>query len=143
GQTVFREDESPRDLAKLGERLIAKYMDELAPSIEPAAVEMDVQGEIAGVPVRGRIDLLDVEGRIVDFKTASRRPSGVPWDYAFQLATYRQLTPDASGEARLDTLVKTNTVQLIQQSYTVGNADLRATQVLYPFITESIRSGLY
>ncbi len=143
GQAVFREDESPRDLAKLGERLIAKYMDEVAPRIEPAAVEMDVQGEIAGVPVRGRIDLLDVEGRLVDIKTACRRPSCVPWDYAFQLATYRQITPGASGEARLDTLVKTNAVQLVQHSYVVDDADLRATQVLYPFIRESIRNGLY
>ena len=143
GQTVFREDENPRELAKLGERLIVRYMDEVAPLVEPAAVEMDVQGVIAGVPVRGRIDLIDVEGRLVDIKTASRRPSSVAWDYAFQLATYRQITPGASGEARLDTLVKTNTVQLVQQSYVVGDADLRATEVLYPLIQESIRTGLY
>jgi len=143
GQTVFRDDENPRVLEKTGERLIAKYMDEVAPLVEPAAVEIDVQGVIGGVPVRGRIDLIDVHGRLVDIKTASRRPSCVPWDYAFQLATYRQITPGASGEARLDTLVKTNTVQLVQQSYEVGESDLRATQVLYPFIKESIRNGLY
>ena len=143
GQTVFREDENPRILEKLGEQLIARYMDQVAPMIQPAAVELDVQGMIAGVPVRGRIDLMDVEGRLVDIKTASRRPSCVPWDYAFQLATYRQVTPGASGEARLDTLVKTNSVQLVQQSYQVGESDLRATQVLYPFIQESIRTGLY
>jgi hypothetical protein len=143
GLTVFREDENPRELVKLGERLIAKYMDEVAPLVEPAAVEMDVQGVIAGVPVQGRIDLMDVQGRLVDIKTASRRPSCVPWDYAFQLATYRQITPGASGEARLDTLVKTNAVQLVQKSYVVGDADLRATQVLYPFIKEAIRNGLY
>ncbi len=143
GQTVFREDENPRELGKLGERLIARYMAEVAPLVKPAAVEMDVQGVIGGVAVRGRIDLLDVQGRLVDIKTASRRPSGVSWDYAFQLATYRQITPRASGEARLDTLVKTNTVQLVQQSYVVSDSDLRATQVLYPCIQESIRNGLY
>ena len=143
GQTVFREDENPRVLAKLGEQLILMYMREVAPCIEPAAVEMDVQGLIGGVPVRGRIDLLDVQGRLVDIKTASRRPSCVSWDYAFQLATYRQITPGASGEARLDTLVKTNAVQLIQKSYVVGDADLRATEVLYPFIKEAIQTGLY
>ena len=142
-QTVFRQDENSRELVKLGERLIVKYMDEVAPRVEPAAVEMDVQGVIGGVPVVGRIDLIDVQGRLVDIKTASRRPSCVPWDYAFQLATYRQVTPGASGEARLDTLVKTNAVQLIQHSYVVGDADLRATQVLYPFIQEAIRNGLY
>jgi hypothetical protein len=49
--------------------------------------------------------VLDVEGRLIDFKTASRRPSCVSPDYAFQLATYRQITPGASGEVRIDSLV--------------------------------------
>jgi hypothetical protein len=44
--------------------------------------------------------VLDVEGRLIDFKTASRRPSHVSPDYAFQLATYQQITPGASGEVR-------------------------------------------
>ena len=104
-QTVFTPDESQGDLRRLGERLVAKYMDEVAPRVEPAAVELDVQGEISGVAVRGRVDVLDVEGRLIDFKTASRRPSYVAPDYAFQLATYRQITPGASGEVRIDSLV--------------------------------------
>ena len=85
-------------------------MDEVAPKVEPAAVELDVQGEISGVAVRGRVDVLDVEGRLIDFKTASRRPSCVAPAYAFQLATYQQITPGASGEVRIDSLVKTQTV---------------------------------
>ena len=56
-----------------------------------------------------QVDVLDEEGRVVDVKTAARKPSGISPDYAFQLATYRQLSPGASGEARLDTLVKTKT----------------------------------
>jgi putative RecB family exonuclease len=142
-ETEFREDEDPHVLRKIGEELVAKYMDEAATSIDPAAVELDVSGEIAGVEVRGRIDLMDTQGRIVDVKTAARRPSGISPDYAFQLATYRQITPGASGEARLDTLVKTKTVQLVQDSYTVSEADLRATEVLYPLVQSGISSGLY
>jgi hypothetical protein len=68
------------------------------------------------------VDVLDVEGRLIDFKTASRRPSCVSPDYAFQLATYRQITPGASGEVRIDSLVKTQTVQIVQQAYTVEEA---------------------
>jgi hypothetical protein len=116
--TEFASGESQGDLRRLGERLVAKYMDEVAPTVEPAAVELDVQGEISGVAVRGRVDVLDVEGRLIDFKTASRRPSYVSPDYAFQLATYRQITPGASGEVRIDSLVKTQTVQIVQQAYT-------------------------
>jgi hypothetical protein len=36
-----------------------------------------VQGDIAGVKVRGIVDLLDTDGRVLDFKTASKRPNGV------------------------------------------------------------------
>ena len=143
GQTVFRKDEDPSALRKTGERLIARYMDEVAPRIQPMAVELEVKGEIAGVAVSGRVDVLDVEGRVVDVKTSSRKPSCVAPDYAFQLATYRQITPDASGAARLDTLVKTQTPQLVEQTYRVGEDDLRQTQVLFPLVQEGIRNGLY
>jgi hypothetical protein len=115
----------------------------VAPKLEPAAVELDVEGQVGGVAVRGRVDLLDVEGRIVDVKTAARKPSCVSPDYAFQIATYRQITPAASGEARVDTLVKTQTIQLIQQAYTVGEQDLQATRTIYPLVQEGIQSGLY
>jgi len=142
-QTEFTSDESQGDLRRLGERLVAKYMDEVAPTVDPAAVELDVQGEIAGVAVRGRVDVLDVEGRLIDFKTASRRPSSVSPDYAFQLATYRQITPGASGEVRIDSLVKTQTVQIVQQAYTVEEPDIRATQVLYPMAQKAMGSGMY
>jgi hypothetical protein len=141
--TVFRPDECPYTIRKVGEALVSKYMDEAAPSVEPAAVELDVAGEIGGVPVRGRVDLLDVEGRIVDVKTAARKPSGISPDYAFQLATYRQITPGANGEARLDTLVKTKTVQLVQESCSISEADVRSTEVLYPLVASGITSGLY
>jgi hypothetical protein len=141
--TVFTADESQGDLRRMGERLVSKYMDEVAPTVEPAAVELDVHGEVGGVAVRGRVDVLDVEGRLIDFKTASRRPSSVSPDYAFQLATYRQITPGASGEVRIDSMVKTQTVQIVQQGYTVGEADIRATQVLYPMAQKAMGSGMY
>ncbi|MCE5311025.1 MAG: PD-(D/E)XK nuclease family protein [Acidobacteriales bacterium] len=143
GETEFREDEDPAELGQVGEQLIVKYMQEAAPTIEPAAVELPVEGCVAGVPVRGRIDLMDVTGRVTDVKTAARRPSCVSPDYAFQLATYRQLTRGASGEARLDTLVRTKTVQLVRHDYTVSDQDLLATQVIYPLVREGMQNGLY
>ncbi len=143
GETEFRADEEPLAIGKVGEKLIAKYMQEAAPSIQPAAVEFDVEGQIAGVAVRGRVDLLDVHGRIIDLKTAARKPSCVSPDYAFQVATYRQIAPGASGEARIDTLVKTQTVQLIQQGFTVQEQDLQATRTIYPLVQEGMQSGLY
>ena len=142
-ETEFTADESQGELRRLGERLVAKYMDEVAPKVEPAAVELEVQGEISGVAVRGRVDVVDVEGRLIDFKTASRRPSSISPDYAFQLATYRQITPGASGAVRIDSLVKTQTIHIVQQAYTVEEPDIRATQVLYPMAQKAMGSGMY
>jgi len=142
-QTEFRDVESPSELAACGEALVVKYMDEVAPTIDPAAVEMRVEGEIAGVQVQGWVDLLDVSGRIIDIKTAARRPSAIEPDYRFQVATYTQLTPGASGQARLDTLVKTKTPALVSQSFTVHPQDLVATHRLYAFAQKSMRSELY
>jgi len=71
-QTEFRDDEDPAELAACGENLVAKYLDEVAPAIEPAAVELHVEGEIAGVCVQGWIDLLDVNGRILDIEASEQ-----------------------------------------------------------------------
>jgi hypothetical protein len=56
------------------------------------------------VPVQGYIDVMDVNGDIVDVKTASYKPSGVRADYRIQVATYAMLAPHASGRTRLQTL---------------------------------------
>ena len=142
-ETDFQPDEDPDQLRLLGEQLVQKYLEEAAPSVDPAGVEFEVAGRIGGVPVRGFVDLMDVHGAIIDVKTASRKPSGISFDHVLQLATYRSLSPHASGEARLDTLVKTKTVQLVQHRCTLTEPDLHAARVLYPLVQEGIRGGLY
>jgi CRISPR/Cas system-associated exonuclease Cas4 (RecB family) len=142
-EAVFQPDENAGQLGSIGEELVQKYMEEAAPSIDPAGVEFEVTGRIAGVSVRGIVDLIDVHGAVIDIKTAARKPSGISFDHALQLATYRCLSPHASGEARLDTLVKTKTVQLVQHRHTVTDSDLQAARVLYPLVQDGIRSGLY
>jgi CRISPR/Cas system-associated exonuclease Cas4 (RecB family) len=142
-QTEFRDDEDPAELAACGEKLLAKYLDYVAPTIEPAAVELHVEGEIAGVAVQGWIDVLDVNGRIIDIKTAARRPRSIEPRHRFQIATYGQLAPGANGEARIDTLIKTNTPGLVTQSFTITEQDVLATRELYPLAQAVMRSELY
>lgn len=95
----LREDEEPTTLIETGRALIAKYMAEAAPSIQPKAVELHVEGVIAGTRMQGIVDLLDVEGRIIDCKTASRGPVGITAEYRLQLTTYSIITPGASARA--------------------------------------------
>ena len=125
--------------------LTRKYLDEVAPEIEAAALELPVQGVIGGVPVRGFVDLLDTSGRVIDLKTAARKPTGVSVsaDYAFQVATYAKLCPKASGRARVDTLVATKSPQVVTQAYTVSPVDFKIMENLYPLVGEAMREGIY
>ncbi len=84
----LREDEAASELAATGEALVTTYIGNAAPSIEPLAVELPVEGEIAGVKVRGIVDVVDEDGCVLDFKTASKRPNGVTAEYGLQLTTY-------------------------------------------------------
>jgi hypothetical protein len=152
---VFDEDDVVDELAGTGRGLVTKFMDEAAEKIAPAAIERRVEGEIAGVKVCGYIDLLDTFGRVIDLKTAAKKPGeDVDSAYAFQIATYRQLpivpietdgpfTPQTNGQATVYTMVKTKKPQLIEQSYEVSLEDQIATQKLYPMVQAGIRHGLY
>jgi len=142
-EASFAADDDIAELKRSGAILLRKYLEEVAPEIRPAALEQQVVGEIGGVKVRGYVDIVDVDGNIIDVKTAGKKPSGVDSGYAFQLATYRQILPGASGKARLDTLVATKTPQLVKIEYHVTEADERLTTSLYPRVREGIREGLY
>lgn len=139
----FREDEEPVALIETGRALVAKYIAEAAPSIRPKAVELPVEGMIAGARVQGIVDLLDVEGRVIDCKTAARRPAGITPEHSLQLTTYSMITPGASGVCRLDTVTKTKTVQLVQQSCQIGPEERRYAETLYPMAQEAMREGIY
>ncbi len=140
---ALRDDEDADELAATGQILVAAYVTEAGGPLQPHAVEQTVQGEIAGVKVRGIVDLLDTDGRVLDFKTASKRPNGLSAEHSLQLTTYAMITPGASGLCRLDTVTKTKTVQVIQQSYQVGAEDRRFAETLYPMVQESIQDGIY
>ena len=139
----FHDAEDPDELAKVGEALVSKYMDEAAPRIDPAAVEMRVEGVIAGVKVAGYIDLLDVNGCVIDIKTAKARPSSIHPMHRFQVATYRYLTKLAIGSGRIDTLVKTKSPQLIQQPFVVTEQELHAIHTIYPIAQALMRGEIH
>jgi len=88
--------------------------------------------------------MLDAEGRVIDLKTAARTPSEISTDYRFQVATYRQLLGGiVTGEARVDTLVKTKTPKLVQMSCTIDQSDVDSVNALYPVVQRGIRGGFF
>jgi hypothetical protein len=142
-ETEFHDAEDPDELGKAGETLVTKYMEEAAPRIEPAAVEMRVEGVIAGVRVTGYVDLVDVDGCVIEIKTAKARPSGISPMHRFQVATYRYLTQLARGTGRIDTLVKTKSPQLIQQTFSITEQELLAVHTIYPEAQALMRGSVH
>jgi CRISPR/Cas system-associated exonuclease Cas4 (RecB family) len=139
---ALAEDESAEDLADCGESMIRVYMREAAPSIQPAAVELPVEGSIGGVAVRGIVDILTADGDVIDIKTAARKPSGVSAAHRLQVSTYAMLLEGASGRGRIDTLTKGKTTALHTNSVHVGEPDRKLTERLYSITLDQMRSGL-
>jgi hypothetical protein len=59
--------------------------------------------------------------------------------HKFQVATYAHLTPGASGEGRVDTLVKTKAPQVISQSFHITAEEMKVAQTLYPAAQEAMQ----
>jgi CRISPR/Cas system-associated exonuclease Cas4 (RecB family) len=123
--------------------LAGLYIREVGEEIEPAEVEQPISGTIAGVKVRGIVDLIDVNGDVIDLKVSSRKPSTPSADYRFQVATYRAIAPAAAGSARVDTLVAKKAPELVSLAVDSGAADRRMVERLYPHVQEGIREGLF
>ena len=138
----LRDDEDTAELTATGEALVDAYISEAARNIEPRSVEQPIEGTVANVKVRGVVDVLDINGCVIDFKTAAKRPKGIPAEHRLQLTTYAMVTPGASGSCRLDTVTKTKTVLVIQQTYDVGAEEHRFAEALYPMVQDSIRDGV-
>lgn len=142
-EITLEKSDDPKDLAECGEVMTRVYMSQCAPRIQPAEVERPVRGLIGDVPVQGFIDVLDVNGDVIDTKTASKKPTGINAGYRVQVTTYAMLDAKASGRARLDTLTKTKTVGLHQQTIDVTDSDRKQATRLYSIAQEQMRAGVF
>ncbi len=140
---VLLATEQPLELLELGEIMLTKYLNEAAPLIQPAAVETKVRGMIGGIKVYGYLDLLDIEGRIIDSKSALKPFKGVSHDHRLQLTSYVMMTPGATGHCRLDMVTKGKTVSLIQKSLSITDADRKYAETVYPMVQNSIKEGIF
>jgi PD-(D/E)XK nuclease superfamily len=142
-ETEFAESDDADVIGKCGEALVMRYMDEMAPFIQPAASDFFVAGEIGGIRVQGIIDVVDEDQRIIDLKTRTRRPPHISFADVFQVATYRQLLPTADGCVHIDSLIKTKSVQVVRQSLDLTPEDLRITVMLYPLVREAMQTNAF
>lgn len=151
--------DDPKEIGETAARVYAKWHSAVLPILRPAAVEVPVSGEIAGVSVRGFVDLIESDGTVVDLKTASKAPSeleaeeidesivqvagmpttGISHSHAFQLATYGHLL-DASL-LRIDMITKAKTAKYISQTARIGDAERRHVEAVYPVVADAMAKG--
>lgn len=142
-ETEFTPEENPEAIGKEGEGLVAKYMAEVAPTVQPAAVEVYVHGAIGGVKVQGHVDLLCADGSIRDNKTAKSSPSKISGHTMLQLTTYEMLCPGASEQVVVDTMVRNKTPKLVQLQHTITAQDRLAPERIYPLAQATMRAGYF
>jgi len=97
---VFCNDQLPDAMARTGEALVRLYMQQAAPSIQPASIEQPFQGVLGMVRIRGQVDIVDVDGTIIDIVTATSLPARIDTMHRFELGTCARLTHGASGVVR-------------------------------------------
>jgi CRISPR/Cas system-associated exonuclease Cas4 (RecB family) len=142
----FTARHDPDELRERGSALVAKYMAEVAPFIDPAGAEVKLPAgaEIGGVRVRGRLDLIESNGRIRDTKTICRKPGGMLTAHRVQLTIYAMAMPGASGAIAVDYLVKTkNKPQLVTIEDRITHSDELLATTLLQSAQKGMRSGVY
>ena len=106
-QAELRPDEDAAALEADAIALIQLLARDVAPSIDAAALELEVHGRIGNQHVRGFVDVIQADGCIVDLKTAAKAPGEISASYKLQFATYGLLT--GKPQCRLITLIRTKT----------------------------------
>ena len=67
---VFCDDEVAEAIGSTGEGLVRVYMQSVAPKIWPAVIHQPLHGVIGAVRIRTELDLIDVEGTVIDICTS-------------------------------------------------------------------------
>mgnify|MGYP001612139142 CR=1 FL=1 len=137
----LRADEDAGQLALDGRALLQLYYGQVLHTLQPAHVELPITGEIAGVPVRAIVDLIDTAGQVFDLKTAAKRPAGITPRHALQLTTYAMLT--GARTCHLHTLVRTKTPQFVPLTLDVTPEDRRYAETMYPLVADAIATRIY
>ena len=138
---VFCDDEVPEAIGSTGEHLVRLYMERAAPKIWPALLHMPLRGVISAIRVRTELDLIDVDGTVIDIHTS--QSARMDQMQRFELATCARLAPGASGMVRSDILVARNTPQHVARTWEIAPTDIRWVDALYPVAQHAMQRGYY
>ena len=148
-ETAFEEGEKPGEVKDEGIRILGVYHPTVAPTIQPKAVEQSFELTFANVPYtfKGKIDLVDIQDRVIDHKTTKRAPTLEQVKQDVQLTAYslaHQVTqgkPESS--LRLDVAVRTKTPKILHMETARQPKDHTRFLKLLGYVAKGIQSGLF
>jgi hypothetical protein len=140
---IFGNEEVPEAIGGIGEELVREYMQHAAPEIQPAVVEKRLHGVIGMVRIHAQLDLMDVDGTIIDIRTAQTPAAGIDQMHRFEIVTCSRLAEGASGRVRSDILVAGSSPRRAVHTWEVTAADIQWTDALYPLAQHAMQRGYY
>ena len=148
-ETVFDEDEKAGMVKDDGVKMVTVYHGQISPTIQPRLVEQgfNLFFENVSYTLKGIIDLVDVEGVIIDHKTAKR--SMAPDDVAADIQltcyalAYRSVFGAQEKELRFDVMVRTKVPKLQQIPTTRTEEDIQRFLKILGFVSKAIESGIF
>lgn len=74
GEVRYEEGQTTGQLVDKASRIASAWAEKAAPKSDPGEVEATFEKQIAGVKVIGRLDVVDKDGLVRDWKTSGRKP---------------------------------------------------------------------
>jgi CRISPR/Cas system-associated exonuclease Cas4 (RecB family) len=111
-------EEKPDAVKDEGVKTLELYMKEVAPTIQPKAIEQEIRVPFGDYELLGYIDLIDQNDVIIDTKTTKKTPSAGMLTNGLQLSAYTMahqfLTGNDPTGVRLDYIVRLKTPKIVQ-----------------------------
>jgi hypothetical protein len=154
-EMTWKGDQSPEDYFKLGLKLIETWRADYLPGLDPAGVEKSFWIEMTGLKraLYGKIDLMTVDGHLIDHKTSSRtyaelvkigrvNPRDIDLQLAIYLGGYQSLTKSWPKTVELHRAVLSNppVIERVIDTYTPEDVQLIFDTQIKPAIAEIERA---
>lgn len=127
----------------MGVAMVGKYQKTIAKTVQPVVAELGWSRKVDDMKIIGRVDLIDDNAIVTDFKTASRRPRRGSWHTDLQPTFYALGMKSAIVfEYHYMLKLKSPAVEKYRTQRTKSDIEW-IVKVLIPPIVKSIRRGIF
>jgi len=147
-ETKFFPSDKPKDLRETGIRSVENWLQDVAPTIQPSAVQEELSFEADDSKIVQYADLITEDGTIIDNKTAGRSPGEhISHDHKLQLTLYgmgyESKNVFAPRELGLDYMIKTKTPKVQRVRWTPNDSDIMLANSMVGFVKKGIEKGVF